>query len=220
MSSGPRWRRVAPPSASQTSGGSSIATEQDRPDILKQRWACFEGQAYLDPGRLVFINETCESTIMVRGQGQAPKGQRLPPGFRTVTGRRRRSSPAPGNSGMVAPIVLDGPINRDAFPAYVEQVLVLELRPSHIVISDEVARHTALAVRVASRPPARPFASSRAFCRDFNLIDKAFLKPKAHLCKASGAHRSRPLQHHRLHPNPQPTQECANSFSTCGYEPT
>lgn len=157
---------------------------------------------------------------MLRLQGRAPKGQRLRPGFRTVSGRRRCSSRAPGNIGMIAPILLDGPINRDAFPDYVEQVLVPELRPSHIVMSGDVARHTVLAVRVASRPPARPFASSCAFGRDLNLIDKAFWKPKAHLCKASGAHRSRPLERHRSHPSPQLTQQCANSFSTCGYEPT
>ena len=32
------------------------AAEQDRPDILKRRWAWFEGQLDLDPDRLVFID--------------------------------------------------------------------------------------------------------------------------------------------------------------------
>jgi hypothetical protein len=35
-------------------------------------------------------------------------------------------------SGMVAPMVLDGPINGDWFEAYVAQVLVPELRPGDI----------------------------------------------------------------------------------------
>ena len=36
-------------------------------------------------------------------------------------------------SGMVAPMVLDGPINGIAFQAYVDQVLVPELEPGDIV---------------------------------------------------------------------------------------
>jgi transposase len=39
--------------------------------------------------------------------------------------------------GMIAPFVLSGPINRNAFEAYVEQVLVPELRPGDIVIMDK-----------------------------------------------------------------------------------
>jgi hypothetical protein len=35
---------------------SAHAAEQDRPDILKQRWAWFEAQPDLDPDRLVFID--------------------------------------------------------------------------------------------------------------------------------------------------------------------
>jgi len=38
------------------------ASEQDRPDILSQRWAWFEGQLDLDPDRLVFIDENRAST--------------------------------------------------------------------------------------------------------------------------------------------------------------
>lgn len=32
--------------------------EQDRPDVLKRRHAWFDGQLDLDPGRLIFIDET------------------------------------------------------------------------------------------------------------------------------------------------------------------
>jgi hypothetical protein len=39
-------------------------------------------------------------------------------------------------TGMVAPMVLDGSINGRAFQAYVDQVLVPELRPGDIVIMD------------------------------------------------------------------------------------
>jgi len=71
---------------------------------------------------------------MARMQGRAPRGERLraaiPHGhWKTTTfvaGMR--------SSGMVAPMVLDGPINGAAFQAYVEQLLLPELRPGDTVI--------------------------------------------------------------------------------------
>lgn len=41
-------------------------------------------------------------------------------------------------SGIAAPFVLDGPINRYAFQVYVDEVLVPELAPGDIVIMDKV----------------------------------------------------------------------------------
>lgn len=43
-------------------------------------------------------------------------------------------------SGMVAPMVLGGSINWDAFVAYVRQVLVPDLSPRDIVIMDNFQR--------------------------------------------------------------------------------
>lgn len=43
-------------------------------------------------------------------------------------------------TGMVAPMVLDGPINRDAFVAYVRQVLVPDLGRGDVVIMDMCGR--------------------------------------------------------------------------------
>ena len=40
---------------------------------------------------------------------------------------------------MIAPLVLDGPINRLAFETYVERVLVPELRSGDIVIMDNLS---------------------------------------------------------------------------------
>lgn len=48
---------------------------------------------------------------------------------------------------MVAPMVLDGPINRAWFEAYVAHVLVLELRPGGTVIMDNLSSHKREAVR-------------------------------------------------------------------------
>ncbi len=86
---------------------------------------------------------------MARTRGRAPRGERLraliPHGhWKTTTfvaGLRL--------SGMVAPMVLDGPINGQAFQAYVDQVLVPELREGDIVVMDNLGSHKGASVRAA-----------------------------------------------------------------------
>jgi hypothetical protein len=46
-----------------------------------------------------------------------------------------------GINGMIAPMVLDGPINRDVFLAYVEQFFVPVLKPGDTVIRDNLPAH-------------------------------------------------------------------------------
>ncbi len=41
---------------------SAHAAEQDRADVLRRRWAWFEGQLDFDPARLAFTDETWAST--------------------------------------------------------------------------------------------------------------------------------------------------------------
>ena len=90
----------------------------------------------LKPQRLVFIDETWASTNMARRYGRNTRGEGLRSGV--VHGHWRTTTSVAGLrlAGMVAPMVLDGPINGAAFQAYVDQVLVPELKPGDIVILD------------------------------------------------------------------------------------
>jgi hypothetical protein len=82
------------------------------------------------------IDETGASTKMARLKGRAPKGERcrasIPHGhWKTTTftaGLRL--------DGLAAPMILDGPMHGMAFLAYVEQVLVPELKPGDSVVMD------------------------------------------------------------------------------------
>ena len=50
---------------------------------------------------------------------------------------------------MIAPWVLNGPMNGEAFITYVTRVLVPELLPGNVVITDNLSSHKAPAVRAA-----------------------------------------------------------------------
>ncbi|QOZ11826.1 IS630 family transposase [Bradyrhizobium sp. CCBAU 51765] len=125
------------------------ATEQERPDVLKKREEWSDGQIGLDPARLIFIDETWASTNMARMRGRAPRGHRCGPPSRTAVGRRTTFVAGLRLSGMVAPMVLDGPINGLAFQAYVDQVLVPELREGDVVVMDNLGSHKGAGVRAA-----------------------------------------------------------------------
>jgi len=94
---------------------------------LRQRQHWFDGKLDLEPERLVFIDENWTATNMTRSHGRCRKGERLRMGF--PHGHRKTTTLVAGlrMTGMVAPMVLDGPINGDWFEAYVAQVLVPEL---------------------------------------------------------------------------------------------
>ena len=129
------WPITAPRSRSARYGGSSRgagsrakktahATEQDRPDILKRREERFDGQLDLDPEQLIFIDETWASTNMAHRYGRAPRGERLWAGVPHGHWKTTTFAAGLSRTGMIAPWVLDGPMNGDAFTTYVTRVLV------------------------------------------------------------------------------------------------
>jgi transposase len=196
------------------------AAEQDRPDVVKRRHEWFEGQVDLDPERLVFIDETWASTNMARLHGRTPKGERLRAGI--PHGHWKTTTFVAGLrlSGMMATMVLDGPINRDAFQAYVEQVLVRELKPGDIVIMDNLSSHKGAAIRQAIEAAGASLLFLPPYSPDFNPIENAFAKLKA-LLRAAAERTVDALWTtigsliDRFTPD-----ECANYFAAAGYDAT
>src|SRR6185312_439881 len=139
----------------------------------------------LDPEKLVFVDETGASTKMVRARGRAPKGQRLvgrePWGhWKTTTftaGLRR--------GGLVAPYVLDGPMNGEAFLVYVEKILAPELKPGDIVVMDNLAAHKVQGVRALIEAAGANLLYLPPYSPDLNPIEMAFAKLKALLRSAA-----------------------------------
>jgi DDE superfamily endonuclease len=127
------------------------ASEQDRPDVLKRRQAWFESQFDLDPERLVFIDEIWASTNMARTHSRCRRGERLRVGVPHGDWKTTAFVAALTTRGMVAPFVLDGPINRPAFGTYVERVLAPELRQGDVVVMHNLSSGAESARRGSKR---------------------------------------------------------------------
>ena len=127
----------------------------------------------------MFIDETWASTNMARRHGRAPRGQRLRVGV--PHGHWKTTTFVAGLrlDGIAAPFVLDGPINRNAFEAYVEKVLVPELKPGDIVIMDNLSSHKGPRVRELIEAAGASLLYLPPYSPDFNPIENAFAKLKA-----------------------------------------
>lgn len=156
---------------------------------------------------------------MTSSHGRCPKGERLRMGF--PHDRRKTTTLVAGlrMTGMVAPMVLDGPISGDWFEAYITQVLIPELRPGDVVIMDNLSSHKRASVRERIEAAGATLRFLPPYSQDFNPIEKAFSRLKAMLRKI-GERTVNGLWDliGRLLDIFQP-DECANYFTSCGYDP-
>jgi transposase len=156
----------------------------------------------MDAARFIFLDETGLNTKMTRLYGRAPRGERLvgavPHGhWRTTTfiaGLRQ--------SGVIAPMLLDGPMTGAAFRAYIEQALAPALQPGDIVVMDNLAAHkiagvseaiAAVGGSILYRHPTAPIStpsssSSPSSKRSLRTFQRGL------------------VGHHRSAPRPGPTQ--------------
>ncbi len=135
-------------------------------------------QVGLDPHRLVFIDETWVKTNMAPLRGWGPKGARLlgraPHGkWRTLTFLAALRA-----SGLTAPCVFNGPINGEAFRAWVASMLVETLSPGDIVVLDNLGSHKGAETRRLIRAAGARLWFLPPYSPDLNPIEQTFSKIK------------------------------------------
>ena len=155
-----------------------------RPNKIGPTWqrpgrASRPTQAALDPRKLIFVDETRFSTKVGPRSWPMPEGKRLigkaPFGHWNTT----TFTAGVRFDGVVAPFVLDGPMNGEAFLAYVEEVLAPSLSGGDMVVIDSLPAHK------VQRRFLRP---SRRGC-EAHLSASLFARSQSHrdgLCQTQG----------------------------------
>ena len=167
------------------------------------------GQACLDPRRLVFVDETGTSTKMVRTRGRCARGRRLV--AKAPWGHWKTTTFTAGLrcDGLIAPFVLDGPMNGEAFLVYVEKVLAPILSIGDLVVIDNLPAHKVEGVRKLIEASGATLLYLPPYSPDLNPIEMA--SPSSRLCCArppnepetlSGTELAKPSRpsHHRNAP--------------------
>jgi transposase len=195
------------------------AAERKRADVARARRRWVREQGLLDPAHLVFIDETSVTTNMVRLNGWNARGERLvgdvPMGhWETVTfiaGLRQ--------TGIVAPMLIKGAMNGEAFLAYIEQCLAPTLKRKDIVVVDNVSFHKVAGVEEAIQARGAELRYLPQYSPEFNPIELVFHPLKTLLRKAAertidGLERRVGSFIRALDPS-----ECVGYFRHAGYEP-
>ena len=167
----------------------------------------------------MFIDETGLSTKMARLRGRAPRGERCRAGIPHGHWKTTTFTGALRLGGMTAPFVYDGAMNGTVFCTYVEQVLAPTLKPTDVVIMDNLSAHKAAGVREAIERTGARLVFLPPYSPDFNPIENAFSRLKA-LLRARAERTIEGLWDaigslvDLFLPD-----ECANYFKAAGYDP-
>ena len=194
-----------------------LASEQDRPDVVRKRarWKAYQNR--IDPARLVFIDETWVKTNMAPLRGWAAKGQRLRAKVPFGHWKTMTFLAALRHDRIAAPWVFDGPINAESFLVYVEQVLVPTLRPGDVVVMDNLGSHKGPAVRAAIRAAGGHLIFLPPYSPDLNPIEQVFAKLKHFLRDASERSVDATWQRIGALLGKFSPTECANYLVNSGY---
>ena len=196
---------------------SLFAQEQDRPDVARRREQWRKYQGLIDPARLVFIDETWAKDNMTPLRGWCARGMRLK--AKAPFGRWKTMTfiAALRHDRIDAPCLFDGPINGEAFLAYVETFLVPTLKAGDIVVMDNLGSHRGKKVRQAIRGVGAKLLFLPKYSPDLNPIEQVFSKLKHMLRRAQARSYDAILQAADRILDSFPPEECARYLRNSGY---
>jgi len=194
------------------------ATEQDRPDVVQARFVWQETAEWVDAERLVFLDETGLTTDMMRLRGWAFEGQRVvdaSPGGHWQTNTLVSAIHA---DGVVAAMVLDGPLNGESFEGFCRSCLGPALQPGQIVVLDNLSSYKSAAAERWIREAGASMAFLPPYSPDLNPIEKIFSKIKQLVRGLRPRSWQQIINAARTTLLAVTANDCINAIQHCGYE--
>jgi transposase len=172
----------------------------------------------IDVGKLVFLDESGVNTSMARDCGRCPRGERLVDSAPAGLWQTSTLVAAVRLDGVVAPMVIDGPINGQSFADYVEQSLVVELEPGDIVVMDNLPVHKSRRVADAIQAAGCTLVFLPPYSPDLNPIENLWSKVKAILRKAAARTFESVVDATGDALRAVTPDDCDGYFRHCGYD--
>lgn len=118
---------------------------------------------------------------------------------------------------LIAPWVINGPMNRETFDCYIETQLVPEINKGDIVILDNLAAHKSPKAAQILKECGAWFLFLPPYSPDLNPIEMAFAKLKAYLRKEKARTIDALWQAIGSICDLFSPEECYNYFNAAGY---
>ena len=183
-------------------------------------WTDPDGVGGISPERLVFLDECGVLTTLSRLYGRSPRGTRA--GASAPFGHWTRVTVlgALGAEGIVGAMSVEAATSSAVFCAYLEQVLLPELRrskPDAVLVMDNLAAHKTAQVRALLDRSGFAYRYLPAYSPDLNPIEPAWAKVKATLRRVAA--RTAEVLHKAIGPALAgvTAQDAAGFFQHCGY---
>ena len=157
------------------------AAEQD----AAERAAWREEVAALDPAGFVCVDECGTNTALTRLYARAPRNERAVGRVPRNYGPNVTLFAALTPDGIGPALVMEGAADGESFALYVRELLVPSLRPGQVVVMDNLSAHKGAAIRALIEAAGCRLLFLPAYSPDFNPIEPAFAKVKAHLRRAA-----------------------------------
>ena len=155
--------------------------------------------------------------MMARLRGRCLKGQRLvdsaPAGrYATLT-----LMSAIRLEGVVAPMLLDGPVNAETFAGYVENCLAPALEPGDILMMDNLAAHKSARITQAVEDAGCRLVYLPPYSPDLNPIENMWSKVKAGMRKTAARTFDAVVDAVKEALRGISLDDCQGYFEHCGY---
>lgn len=156
---------------------------------MLRRQAWLEELKGLDPRRLVFIDETGAKTNMTRLYARALKCQRATD--HAPAGHWNTTTLVAGITleGALAPMSLDGPMDSEAFEAYLTHFLIPALAPKAIVVMDNLPAHKTARIAAVLATAGVEVRYLPPYSPDYNPIELMWSKAKTFMRAAKARTR-------------------------------
>lgn len=140
--------------------------------------------AHLDPGQLVFVDETGSNITLTPRYGRAPRGQRCRGQVPRNWGHNTTLLAAMSLAGIQTAFVIEGATDQAVFEGFVEHYLVPQLRPGQVVVWDNLSVHKSVRARALIEAAGCQVLFLPPYSPDYNPIELAFAKLKTALRRA------------------------------------
>jgi transposase len=148
----------------------------------------------LDPSKLVFVDECGTHTSLAPLYGYCPKGERLKLSVPRNRGKNTTLLASITLEGMGPSMTVEGSTTKEVFEAYLEQVLLPEVREGQVLIMDKLPAHKPNRMRELIEARGCELLYLPSYSPDYNPIEEAFSKIKEILRRACARTRETLLE--------------------------
>ncbi len=154
------------------------ASERDHKQKAKKEREEFEqAEPDMKPGQLVFVDESGTYLGMTRDNARSEAGQRAC-GVKPTHPENISLIVALSLQGVIAALLIPGPVNGEIFKGFVEKILVPVLKPGERVLMDNVPFHKVKGIKELIKGAGAELQSLPPYSPDFSPIENCFSKIK------------------------------------------